>query len=94
MLIKSRVHPKVSAYHVLEGPNDFNQIPFSPPETGANIFKSPETRSPWGPCDLDVWCIIPSYYHYLCWELHVPSTGGVQNSGQANLYHTRYDAPT
>ena len=28
MLIKSRVHPKVSDYHLLKGPHYFNQIPF------------------------------------------------------------------
>ena len=31
MLRTSRVHPKISAFHCLEGVHDFNRIPFAPP---------------------------------------------------------------
>ena len=31
MLRTSRVHPKILAYHCLEGVHDFNRVPFAPP---------------------------------------------------------------
>ncbi|KAL7533212.1 hypothetical protein ACHAWF_004382, partial [Thalassiosira exigua] len=34
LLRTSHVHPKVSAYHVLEGVHDFNKVPWVPPESG------------------------------------------------------------
>jgi hypothetical protein len=36
-----RVHPKISAYHCLEGPHDFNCVPWAPPGTWATIFNPP-----------------------------------------------------
>ena len=30
MLHSLRTHPQLSAYHVLEGPHDFNKVPFAP----------------------------------------------------------------
>ena len=33
MLRTSRVHPQLSAFHVLEGQHDFNRVPFGPPGT-------------------------------------------------------------
>ncbi len=33
LLCTSRVHPKVSAFHVLEGVHDFNRVPWAPPGT-------------------------------------------------------------
>lgn len=53
MLRQSRAHPKLSAYHVLEGVHDFNRVPWAPPGTPATIFNPPETRSSWGPRALD-----------------------------------------
>ena len=42
MLQTSRVHPKISAYHCLEGIHDFNRVPWAPPGTRA------EGRTPRG----------------------------------------------
>ena len=53
MLRTSRVQPKLSAYHVLEGPHDFNRAPFSPPGTRATILNPPETRTSLGPRAID-----------------------------------------
>ena len=41
ILHTSRVHPKLSAYHVLEGVHDFNQNPWAPPAIQATIFDPP-----------------------------------------------------
>ena len=45
LLCTSRVHPKVSAFHVLEGVHDFNRNPWALPATRATIFNPPETRT-------------------------------------------------
>ena len=42
MLRTSRVHPKLSAVHILEGQHDHNKVPFGPPGTRATIFNPPE----------------------------------------------------
>ena len=64
MLRTLRVHPKLSAYHVLEVPHDFNRVPFAPPGTHATILDSPETRTSWGPRATDDWYLNPEYDHY------------------------------
>jgi hypothetical protein len=57
MLRTSRAHPKLSAYHILEGAHDFNRVPWAPPGTRATIFNPPETRTSWGPRAIDAWYI-------------------------------------
>ena len=94
VLRTSRGNSRVSAFHVLEVPHDFNQMPFAPPVTRDKIFNPQETRSPWGPCVRNAGYIIPAYNYYQCWELYVPSTGVVRTSGQAKCYPTHYDMPT
>ena len=94
MLRTSRVNPKVSVYQILEAPHDFNQIPFAPLSTRTTIFTPPETRSSWGTILLKAWYISPTFNHYQCWELYVPSTGGVRTSDQSNFYPTHYEIPT
>ena len=86
LLRTSRVHPKVSAYHVLEGVHDFNKTPWAPPGTRATIFNPPELRTSWGPHALDAWYVEPARLHYRNWHFYVPSTGGFRTSGQANFY--------
>ena len=83
MLRTSRVHPKLSTYHVLEGPHDFNRIPFAPPGTRDTILNPPETRTSWGPRAMDAWYLSPTYNHYRAWLFHIPSIGGNRVSGQA-----------
>ena len=46
MLRNSRVHPKLSAFHVLEGQHDFNRMPFGPPGTRGTIFNSSPKITP------------------------------------------------
>ena len=70
MLRTLRVHPILSAYHVIEGPHDFNFIPFDPPGTRTTILNPPETRNSWGPRAMDAWYLIPAYYHYRAWLFH------------------------
>ena len=43
MIRTSRVHPKLSAFHVLEGQHDFDRVPFGPPGTRGTIFNPPDT---------------------------------------------------
>ena len=93
MLRTSRVHPKLSAYHVLEGPHYFNRVPFAPPGTRATILNPPETRTSWGPRAMDAWYLIPTYNHYRTWIFHIPSTGGNRVSGKAVLYPSHCDTP-
>ena len=83
MLHTSCVHTKLSAYHVLEGPHDFNRSPFSPPGTSATILNPPETRTSWAPRAMDAWYLSPAYDHYRAWLFHITSTGGNRVSGQA-----------
>mgnify|MGYP003325311313 CR=1 FL=1 len=93
MLRTSRVHPKISAYHVLEGTHDFNRVPYAPPGTRATIFDPPETRTSWGPRSIDAWYLHPAYDHYRCWTFYVPGTGGIRTSGQATFYPTHCEMP-
>ena len=93
LLRTSRVHPKVSAFHVLEGVHDFNKVPWAPPGTRATIFNPPEVRSSWGPRALDAWYVLPAWQHYRNWHFYVPSTGGFRTSGQAKFYPRHCEAP-
>lgn len=86
MLRMSQTHPKLSAYHVLEGVHDFNRVPFAPPGCRATIFNTPEVRSSFGPRVLDAWYVRPAYNHYRGWQFFVTSTGGFRTSGQATFY--------
>ena len=93
MLRTSHVHPKLSAYHVLEGPHDFNRVPFAPPGTRATILNPSETRTSWDPRAMDTWYLSPAYDHYRAWLFHIPSTGGNSVSGQAVFYLTHCSTP-
>ena len=42
------VHPKLSAYHVLEGTHGLNRHPWAPPTTRSNIFNPPKLQSSCG----------------------------------------------
>ena len=44
MLRTAQTHPKISAYHALEGVHDFNRVPFAPPGGRWTIFNPPEAR--------------------------------------------------
>merc|ERR1712155_17519 len=85
MLRTSRVHPKISSYHCLEGVHDFNKVPWAPPGTRATIFNPPEVRSSWRPRALDAWYVGPAHMHYRNWTFFIPSTGGIRVLGQANF---------
>ena len=76
MLRTARTHPKISAYHALEGVHDFNRVPFAPPGGRWTIFNPPENRGSWEPRALDAWYVGPAYNHYRCWEFWLPATGG------------------
>ena len=93
MLRTSRVHPKLSAFHVLEGQHDYNRVPFGPPGTRATIFNPPELRTSWGPRALDAWYTGPAWMHYRCMHFHVPSTGGHRTSAQYKLYPQHVGVP-
>ena len=93
MLRTLRVHPKLSVYHVLEGPHDFNRVPFAPPGTRATILNPPETRTSWAPRAMEAWYLNPMYDHYHAWLFHIPSTGGNRVSGQAVFYPTQCNTP-
>ncbi|KAL7552133.1 hypothetical protein ACHAWF_015343, partial [Thalassiosira exigua] len=64
LLRTSRIHPKVSAYHILKGVHDFNKVPWVPPGTRASIFNQPELRASWGSRALDAWYVSPAWQHY------------------------------
>ena len=86
MLRTSRVHPKLSAYSVLEGIHDFNRHQRSPPGPRATIFNPPETRIFFGACAIDAWCIGPAPQYYRYYNFFLPLTGGILTSGQDTLY--------
>ena len=93
MLHTSRVHPNLSAYHVLEVPHDFNRVPFAPPGTRATILNTSETRTSWGPRAMDTWYLSPTYDHYRARLFHIPLTGGHRVSCQAVFYPTHCSTP-
>ena len=93
MLQTSRVHPQLSAFHVLEGHHDFNRVPFGPPGTRGTIFNPPEVRTSWGPRALDAWYLGPSWDHYRCLTFQIPSTGGIRTSAQYKLYPQHAKVP-
>ena len=49
MIRTSCTHPQLSSYHVLEGPNDFNRVPFALPGCRATISNPTETQTSWVP---------------------------------------------
>ena len=93
MLRTSRVHQKLSAFHVFEGQNDFNRVPFGPPGTRGTIFNPPETRGSYGPRALDCWYVGPAWYHYRSIHFQIPSTEGYRTSAQYKLYPTNVQIP-
>ena len=93
MLRTSRVYPKLSAYHVLEGTHDFNRHPLAPPGTKATIFNPPETRTSWGPRAIDAWYLGTAKDHYRCLQFYVPTTRRTRVSGQYNLYPQHCQVP-
>ena len=93
ILRTSRVHPKLSAYSVLEGIHNFNRQPWAPPGTRATIFNLPETRTSFGPRAIDTWYIGPAPKHYRCYNFFFPSTGGIHTSGQATFYPQHCTVP-
>ena len=93
MLRTSRVHPKLSAFHVLEGQHNFNKLPFGPPGTRAKIFNPLETRGSFGPRALDGWYVGPAWDHYRSMTFQIPSTGGVHTAAQYQLYPKHVKAP-
>ena len=82
MLRTSRVHPKLSEFHVLEGQHDFNIVPFGPPGTRGTIFNPPETRGSYVPRALDCWYMSLAQDHYRGMHSKIPSTGGYRTSDQ------------
>ena len=94
MLRTSRVHPQLSAFHVLEGQYDFKKIPFGPPGTRATIFNPPETRGSFGPRALEGWYIGPAWDHYRSMNFQIPSTGVYCTAAQYHLYPNHVKAPT
>ena len=93
MLRTSRVHPKFSAFHVLEGQHDFNRLPFGPPGTRGTIFNPPETRGSYGPRALECWYVGPAWDHYRGMHFQIPSPGGYITSAQYKMYPTHVQIP-
>ena len=93
MLHTSRVHPKLSAFHVLEGQHDFKRVPFGPTGTRGTIFNPPETRGSYGPRALDCWYVGPAWDHYRGIHFQIPSTGSYRISAQYKLYPTHVQIP-
>ena len=93
MLRTSRVHPRIPAYSVLEGIHDFNRHPWSLPGTRATIFNPPETRASFSPHAIYIWYIGPAPQHYRCYNLFLPSIGGIRTIGQATFYPQHCKVP-
>ena len=93
MLHKSKVHPKLFAYHVLEGVHDFNRHPWAPPAKKVTIFNTPETRSSWGARAVYVWYLNPLWNHYRCITFIDIAAGGINISGRYTLYTHHYTMP-
>ena len=94
MLQTSRVHLKLSAYHVLEGVDDFNKNPWAPPATRATILNPPNLRASWDQrALLDAWYVGPAWDHYRALMFYVPSTGGMQISSSSQLYPEHCKVP-
>ena len=93
MLRTLRVHPKLSAFHALEGQHDFNKVHFGPPGTRATIFNPPETRGSFGPRALDGLYVGPAWDHYRSMTFQIPSTSVVQTAAQYQLNPRHVKAP-
>jgi hypothetical protein len=93
MLRTSRVHPKLSADHVLEGVHDFNKNPWAPPATRATILNPPNMQGLWDQRALNAWMIGPAWDHYRALTFYVQSTGGTRVSGNYQLYPEHCDVP-
>ena len=89
----SRVHPQLSAFHVLEGQHDFNKVPFAPPGTRGAIFNPPETRGSFGPRALDCWFVGPAWDHYRPLSFQIPLPGGYHTAAQYTMYPTHVKPP-
>jgi hypothetical protein len=92
-LSRSCVHPNISAYKTLQGPNDWNQYPMALPGTKAIIYKDSDTHASWAPHGFDAWLLRPSQDLYCCHLQYVPETSGYRLSGSANLFHQHCITP-
>eukprot|EP00970_Alexandrium_tamarense_P017799 scaffold11398_cov137-Alexandrium_tamarense.AAC.1 len=94
MLRTSRVNPRLSAYHVLEGPHDFNRMPWAPPGTKAVIYDAADARTSWAPRGTDGFYVGPAKQHYRCYRFYTPETGGYRTSAKATFYPSHCRMPT
>ena len=78
MLQTSRVYPKLSTDHVLEGVHDSNKKPWAPPATLAPILNAPNVRASWEQQALDAWYVGSAWDHYKALTFYILSTGGMQ----------------
>ena len=89
----SRVHPKESAYHVLEGVNDSNREPWPPPSTRAAILNPPNVRASWDQHLLYAYYIGPAWDHYRQMVFFVPSTWCTRVPANSQLYLEHCEVP-
>ena len=66
MLRPSRLHPKLSADMVINGPFDFNATPMAPPGTRVLLHEPPATRRSFAPHGVEGWCISSQQVSRMC----------------------------
>ncbi len=93
MLCIARINPKLSMYHILEGPHDFNKNPWALPGTCAVVYEPPERRQSWAPRGIDAWYVGPAKDHYRCYRFYIPETAKYRTSSKATFYPTNCNLP-
>ena len=74
LLRASRLHPKISAHHHINGAFDYNRTPLALPGCRVVMYDTPNNRQTWDSKGTDGWYLGPATGHYWCHCCYVPST--------------------
>ena len=95
LLRGSRINPKLSAYMQIHGAYDFARHPMAPPGTKVLAHVKPKERdNTWGRHAVEGWYIGPSFEHYRCYRVWVPTTTRERICDTVIWYPRRCPIPT
>ena len=94
MLRRSRINPKLSAYHQIFGLFDYNKTPLAPLGTKTFVHERPKQRLTHGDHGKIGFVISPAMQHYRHLEFFIPETGGVRTSDMYTFISSKFELPS
>ena len=74
LLRPSCINPKLSAYHQIHGPFDYNRTPLAPPGIKIQAYVRPDDRKSWAPHAQTGFYVGPAMDHYRCHRAWIKQT--------------------